>query len=479
MSVLDVGGFRVHIGNVRRRRDYPKILDRFTVKHVQQISKTRCATHITKLYFVNGDWVWIARFAALKYWPNPRVVIPDPQLLPIDREILLELRKHQQVVAEYLIKEVYNPCKQVRGSAGCVLKMKAGSGKSYLAAELIHRLGYKTLILIPPNGNNSRQFCEVLEKIFPTLSVVEYNGSSKKDGDIVIMLVSSALDTKYFGLSTYEYFSKFGLVIYDEIHGFPSPKRGKVFWRTNTRCVFGMTATPDLRRDGMDPVYKAHIGPLIDAETIPGFTMEDAEFNGRVEAVMYYGPKEYTKHLTNPSTGLMCSASMEKQFMADPHRNKIIVDRVCELAPTGRNIFIMTNLRDHIDILADLLDERKVAAVAPERKNTVVGKLRGQMAIEDIREACETAQIILITYKYGKESLSLDRFDTIIFASPRRSFMEQIVGRIERLGGDQSVERIVIDIVDAKTGKRGSFDDRRDTYKAKGYKIQYITHKIQ
>jgi len=64
----------------------------------------------------------------------------------------------------------------------------------------------------------------------------------------------------------------------------------------------------------------------------------------------------------------------------------------------------------------------------------------------------------------------------LVLASPRRHGCTQIFGRILRRGSDESIRRIIVDIVDVCTGLRGQVNDRKKAYNIKNYpitKIQY------
>jgi superfamily II DNA or RNA helicase len=60
------------------------------------------------------------------------------------------------------------------------------------------------------------------------------------------------------------------------------------------------------------------------------------------------------------------------------------------------------------------------------------------------------ANVIFATYAYLGTGKSIPKMNKIILALPRKSKMEQIIGRIFRLGGNEDIHREIIDIIDNK-----------------------------
>ena len=59
----------------------------------------------------------------------------------------------------------------------------------------------------------------------------------------------------------------------------------------------------------------------------------------------------------------------------------------------------------------------------------------------------------------------------IVFCTPRRNLMEQKLGRILRIGGDLSIERRAVDIIDDKLSLADQYKERKKIYKAEGFTI--------
>jgi superfamily II DNA or RNA helicase len=204
---------------------------------------------------------------------------------------------------------------------------------------------------------------------------------------------------------------------------------------------------------------------------------EDVEWNGEVRTINYHGPAEYTNQLTG-ANNMTHAGKMAKQFSMDPYRNAMIVSIVRNLYMQNRNVFIFAEHRDYLTRLMQALASSGLVSEAPEIPLDKIHTMMGGITGDEKRDASTHGRIILITYGFGSEQISIPKMDTIIFATSRKSKMKQITGRILRLGGDPTVNRHIIDIVDAKTSIASQVYDRRKVYKARKFTMHAAeTHK--
>jgi superfamily II DNA or RNA helicase len=409
--------------------------------------------------------------------------IPPKEIKREHLEPGITLRNHQSISIDYLMDEVYSEEMVLSGRAGCTFVMDTGLGKSYVAAKLIENFAVKTLIIIPKTSI-IEQWRSIFEKACPSLTVGEYHSKCKKDGDVVIMTIDSAISDEFVFTTGarktkvvtkkrhYEYFKEFGFVIFDEIPNYVSKTRREIFWRTNFKYVLGLTATPGERSDGFDAIYEQHVGPLAVAEKLPNFNTGTVKWKGSVTAVKYHGPPEHTKDIRNEGTGWVSAIGMVKQFAEDPYRNKLIVDEVAALVKQGKFVFVFAEIRDMLEQLQQLLHNYNLEAEVPELKKT--SKLMGGATEATLEHAQKKSRIILITYGYGSEAISFTKMDALVLASPRMAKTRQTLGRILRLGGDTTKERIIVDIVDwnATSNFKRQYYTRRQAYSEKGFPIK-------
>jgi superfamily II DNA or RNA helicase len=402
---------------------------------------------------------------------------------------------HQKRIIDYLFAHVYNDVQRARGAAGCVIVAGTGEGKSYISAYIAAHLGGKTAIIIP-NTLQLEEWQHIFGTYYPNLRIGEYHSKAKRDGDVVLIVKDSAVSDvfKFSGragraghtesVPWQTYVQRFRTVIYDEIHNYPTIAYQEMFWRFGCANTIGLTATPDERADAFDSVYVNHVGPLIYPRDIADAEMEDAPesaeeapWRGRVRVIHYYGHPDHTKKISVSSDGTTHAGLMAKQFSEDPQRNKLIFALIRELYEAGRNIFIFAENKEYVTRLREQLtasgnmDDIPVETPQITIGTEEVSTLKGGVSGEDKAQASTQARIIMITYAFGSEQLSIPRMDAIIFATSRKSKMNQIIGRITRRGGDKSIERIVIDIVDKETSIANQFGARRAVYREKNFII--------
>lgn len=434
----------------------------------------------------------IARHAFHQNFKNFQQHIPEFHLtykVPKGKDVTytttIKLEPPQKAVCDYLVDYFKsgppNRPTASSGPQGCVFVMDAGLGKSFVASKIIERLQKKTLLVVM-NTNQLQQWkADVFGKYFSGVTIGEYSAKKKADGDIVIVIIKSLIKLEQ------NYLKEFGLVIFDEIPEFMGPSYREAFWKTNTQYVLGLTATPDERLDGMDIFYKQLVGPLVRATDIEGFNVEQIIWKGRVKTIRYTGPPQFTKNLTSVTNEMSCTM-MNQQFSQDPYRCQLIYNYIVELYNAGKNVYIFATNRDHLDNMCNIIrksnidftiEDEEVPSEPEEDKVrlgaiTKVKTLMGGVSDAEVVEAKKKSRIIFTTYSYGAVGMSIIKMDAIIFMTSRKNKMRQILGRILRRGGDPSIVRDIIDIVDYSTGIKSQYYKRKKIYEEKDFPIEVI-----
>ncbi len=348
------------------------------------------------------------------------------------------------------------------------LVAKPGEGKSYMGLYLASMISGKTALILP-NTLQLQEWRNILATLFPSVVVGEYHsGAPKKDGDIVIMLKASALtDVFVFGdveIPWADYCKRFRTVLFDEVHNYPTQKSQELFWRYACRNTIGMTGTPNERQDGFDEIYIQHVGKIIEK---PNMVLTGGKkWKGFVRKIEYSGSRKYTEKIVNAATGFTSAQAMARQFATDPHRNLLIIDEITRLLELDKNIYIYAEHRDTLTSMRAMLNEK-----FPDVKNYV---LMGGVSSEDITAAAQDAKIILVTYGYASEQLSIPKMDAIVLVTSRMSKFRQILPRILRLSGDENCVREIVDIVDVETTIKSQFGKRSKVYKEYNFPVEKI-----
>jgi len=155
--------------------------------------------------------------------------------------------------------------------------------------------------------------------------------------------------------------------------------------------------------------------------------------------------------------------------MGNHGRNQQIINDVTEAIKSGRHPLLLTERREHANLLLNLLEAKKLSAVV----------LRGAMKAkehEDANEKLQDAQVIVATGKYIGEGFDLPRLDTLFLTMPIswRGSLAQYAGRIHRQS-DGKHDTVIYDYVDIKLPMlQRMFDKRAKSYKAMGYDIAVL-----
>lgn len=409
------------------------------------------------------------------------VALP-PQVNIGECPLQVELFENQQIVITRLM-EVFTPQRIMAGTGCCILNLRAGMGKTFVAAAVISRLRFRTLYIVPKiplavQAVKDLRACLYDEAGGPIVVGGYHKKPKVRDPstdpakqDITVICIDSAI------LRDHDFFSKYSLVVLDEIHTYCSDVRRKIFKLAGTWAMLGMSATTEDRADKFDGIAHKELAydGIIRAENIPGFNYEGVDFKSLVTVVRYNGPPEYTQNLVSESTGKMFTPYMNKQFLRDPHRTIIAISMLRDLynwrGPEGQFhcIYVFCEEVEPLDIIyrgfIDTFGEDNV--VAPE-----IGKFVGGIKEAQIVNMKDNARIFLTTYGYSGTGVSIDKMTAILFLTPRRANMKQILARILRRGGDQSIVRRVIDIVDNKTGIKYQLGSRMLAYEYYGMEVE-------
>jgi len=284
-------------------------------------------------------------------------------------EFKAKLFENQTLVIEYLMNEIYNSKNLSAGRASAVLNMRAGLGKTFIAAIIISKLKFRTLF-ITKNKMLAEQaigdFAIAFNTDIDEAPIRIYKSKPpKRDkfGDvskhiITIMIINSAL------MQSVDFFKQYDFIIFDEIHEYCGETFKEIFWKTNRPAVLGLSATTEDHSKGFDTIYKTHLGRMIYADRISGFKIDEVKFNSKVKVIQYHGPEQYTKNLKHESTDMLFIPYMMKQFASDPHRIKLIVNEAERMYKNpDNNIYIFAN---EIESLKKIYEELKKTDMAKD-----------------------------------------------------------------------------------------------------------------
>lgn len=417
------------------------------------------------------------------------------------------LYPNQKIIIDHINKNNYKQARVKAGSAGVILNLEAGQGKTYVAAYFIGQIKKKTAIIL-----HSTSMLEDWEKALRVcygdeLKIGYYHGKKKKDGDVVIHIINSAVsnefklpnekyvkksktkkelkkttddkknneaeEEKYITYNPIEYFDRFGFIIFDECHLYANKFAGRVFKRAQAPYMLGLSATPDENSNKFDRLVWWGIGDVLDAKKIPGYVSTDKSFTGKIHRIMYYGEPKYTRLIKNKITDMVSVAETIGMICADPYRTAVILMCIKKCLSDGLFTFVFADRRDYLEVLRNRLIEEKSMS---DRAEIMVNdndymRIVGGDKNATLALAAQKSKVIFTTYQYMGTGKSIIKMNALVMVTPRKSKMKQYVKRIFRLGSDMSIERQVYDIVDMKTVLKNQWYSRNKYYKEKKFTV--------
>lgn len=339
-----------------------------------------------------------------------------------------------------------------------VLHAPTAFGKTVTAIGVIAKRKTNTLIL-----THSRQLLDQWkERLDAFLTETEIGiiggGKKKPTGQIDIATYQSLINKN--DNTVNPLIQDYGHIIVDECHHISAPRFEMVLNEVRAKYVLGLTATPD-RQDGHQKIIFMTAGPIRHKVK----TDHSERFEQRVVVTQIYNqpPIELTHSEQRPRI-----TDVYRWLAEDEKRNRKIVDDVIAKIADDRHPLVLTERREHAELINQLLTDQGFDSVI----------LKGAMRANERKSASERlsdAQVVVATGKYVGEGFDLPRLDTLFLAMPIawKGSLAQYAGRIHReVEGKELVT--IFDYVDASLPMlQRMFNKREKGYKAMGYQIQY------
>ena len=373
---------------------------------------------------------------------------------PIDVTFAGELRPEQKIAADALTKHDIG-----------VLAAGTAFGKTVLAAWMIAARKVNTLVLVNRKPL-ADQWVERLSQFLgvPKGEIGRWGGGRRKyTGKIDVALIQS-LTRK--GEVNREIVGSYGQLIVDECHGISAPSFESVANCFAGRYVLGLSATV-VRKDGHHPIIHMQCGPVrhrVEAKAMAGF--EKFRHVVEVRLTGFEPSGDYTGTEKGPEY-----VRLVEELMNDSRRNEMIVADVLKAVAAGRSPVVLTERREHLEILRRLL-EGKVAHLLV---------LRGQMGAKQLKslesERAEIpdseSRVLLATGSYIGEGFDDARLDSLFLTLPIswKGRLTQYAGRLHRRHAGKR-EVTIFDYADTNVVMFARmFNKRCAGYKALGYEI--------
>lgn len=476
-------GVSVKIDDIKKIKLLKPLINYFTL-HVKTMTYIK-TVHNHKI-FIKKKMILFPRFGTIEYLQRKcknyilKNIIPTGEKPSVPYKWTGEFKGNQPIVVKHIMENYYNSNNVNIGNAGLILNLEAGQGKTFVATGLIEKVKHCKVLIITHTCTILNQWYKILKSAYPNNKIGRYYGKKKESGDIIVAVINSLMMKELYEncekTSPYKYFAKFGFVIIDEVHEYSAEKRKQIYNKIQSTYMLGLSATPDEKDYGIDNINTWHVGTILDASLLEGYSIKDIPFTGEVTMIKYKGHPEYTKVIMNEAIDVVSYPKTMNQICQDPYRVHIIVKAIYDLRKDGQFIFVFADRRAYLDLIAESLKKYSIQqhSMTNDTEHEKLIKLMGGSSVNDMEHAKKKCNVILTTYQYMGTGCSIPKMDAIILATPRKKKSKQYINRIFRLGGNYNITRQIIDIVDWNTCAKNQWYMRKKYYKDKKYPIDEV-----
>jgi superfamily II DNA or RNA helicase len=345
-----------------------------------------------------------------------------------------------------------------------VLAASTAFGKTVVAAYLIAQRQVNTLVVV-----HRRQ---LLDQWVQTLS--QFLGISSKDigqfgggkhklnGNLDVAMIQSLIKKGVVN----DIVGNYGYLIVDECHHISAVSFEQVVRQSKAKYFTGLSATI-ARKDGHQPIIFMQCGPV-------RYKVNDRDQAAKrpFDHKVIVRPTSFKLPFHLQNTAAQSIQEVYSYLENDNDRNQMIVEDVVAVIQANRFPVLLTERRDHLETLAELLNKR-VAHVFVMKGG--MGKKQRQELKDRIADLpADQSRVILATGRYLGEGFNDERLDTLFLALPIswRGTLTQYAGRLHRLNAAKK-EVIIYDYVDFEVPVLARMlGKRRAGYKALGYEIE-------
>jgi superfamily II DNA or RNA helicase len=345
-----------------------------------------------------------------------------------------------------------------------VLAASTAFGKTVVAAYLIAKRQVNTLVIVH-RRQLLDQWVHALSQ-FLGLSPKEIGqiggGKHKPNGKLDVAMIQS-LDQQ--GVVD-DIVGNYGHLVVDECHHISAVSFEQVVRQSKAKYLTGLSATMT-RKDGHQPIIFMQCGP-VRYKVSDRAQADKRPFEHKVAVC----PTSFRLPMYLQNTAAQSIQEVYTLLASDEARNRLIIDDVAAAVQANRFPVLLTERREHLEALAELLSKRIVHVFLMQGG---MGKKQRQQLAEQIANVPSSeSRVILATGRYLGEGFDDERLDTLFLALPIswRGTLTQYAGRLHRLNAKKK-EVVIYDYVDFDIPVLAKmYAKRRAGYKAIGYEVE-------
>ncbi len=343
-----------------------------------------------------------------------------------------------------------------------VLSTPTAFGKTVVAAFLIAVRKTNTLILVHRKQllDQWRIRLAAFLDIEPRL-IGQFGAGKKKPTAIIDVAMLQSLHRK--GIVE-DLVAEYGYVIVDECHHLSAFTFENVLRKVKAKYITGLTATP-IRKDGHHPIIFMQCGPIRYRQS-PRSAALQRGFEHKV--ILRYTDTVLSdiSRKEDPKIHEVYST-----IINDVKRTDMIILDVKKTLEDGKHPLILTERREHLNVLEEKLNGLKCTVVVMH------GGIRENRRKESLQDLADIPKgqpwTILATGRYIGEGFDEPRLDTLFLTMPIswKGILQQYAGRLHRMYDNKEVV-VIYDYVDTNIEMaKHMFDRRKKGYAALGYCI--------
>ena len=401
-----------------------------------------------QVYMESPKKLYLPRFYGLKNFGVPETYkIEDGE--DINVKFNGDLRSEQKPIEEIYIKNAHE-----RG--GGIISIRCGGGKTVLALHIFSVLKKKAIVVVQKDFLMTQWRDRILE-FLPEAKIGKIQQDTVDiDGKDIVLAMVQSLSMKEYEEGT---FDSFGLAIFDECHHLGAEVFSKCMAKVASKYMLGLSATPK-RKDGLSKVFEWYIGDIVYLQ------QKKNEDYAEVQLIdCDFEDEKYNKEELNFRKE-PCMPKMINNICDYLPRTELIIELTLKYRKEGRNVLILTDRRNHLELIYKMLDG--------ESRGFYVGGMKP----DQLRDSQEK-DIILATFSMAAEGMDIPKLDTVILGSPK-SDVEQSVGRVFRKKAcDREFHPLIIDLQDNFSMFQNQCNKRLALYKKMNFTIFHNGEEIK
>jgi superfamily II DNA or RNA helicase len=343
-----------------------------------------------------------------------------------------------------------------------VLAVAPSFGKTVLGARMIAERGVNTLIIVHNKAildqwlSRLPMFLDIAPKYLGVM-----RGGKKKPTGIIDVALWQSLNR---GDVVDDIVANYGHLIVDECHHVAATEFELIAKAVKARYVLGLSATP-VRKDGHHPIIFMQCGPV-------RYRVSPKELaaNRPFEHTIITRQTQFKSVIRNEAQGRVTIQELYGALARDAARNDLIFDDVVAALEAGRSPLVITERKDHLEILAERLSKLCKNVIVLKGGMSTRGSKAASAALEAAGEREE--RLLLATGRYLGEGFDDARLDTLFLTLPIswRGTLSQYAGRLSRVHAGKK-EVMIYDYVDGQEPMLARMAAKRAVgYRGLGYR---------